>query len=351
MAMSRGYRNYRGRRSKGKIALAVLLVLVILAAAAVMFLQQNIVYDKTGTPRLEVPWQKEPAVEEEEPVDMDLVVQEPEVPQREAIRAVFLGDEALTLESWRSARTQAETLYGENCNAVAVTLKDSQGRVLFDSGTAVSGARYMKDDTTAALTELLTGETAADYTIARLSCFHDPRAANSDVENLGLKNTGGYIFYDGRNSQWLDPAKPAARKYLCRLAKEAAAMGFDELLLTDVSYPTEGKLDKIAYGETEKSANLAVFLEELRTALEPYGTTLSIEVPASVLTEGYSEAAGLVLSGIAPRVDRIYAAALPEEIPALTAAVTAASETTEFVPELTAMEPSVTGSWLLYGSL
>ncbi len=348
MAMSRGYRNYRGRRSKGKIALAVLLVLVILAAAAVMFLQQNIVYDKTGTPRLEVPWQKESVAEEEEPVDMDLVVQEPETPQREATRAFSAGDEALTLEGWRSARTQAETLYGQNCNAVAVTLKDSRGRVFFDSGTAVGGARQIHEDTAATLAELLTGETAADYAIARLSCFHDPKAANSDVENLGLKNTGGYIFYDGRNSQWLDPAKPAAREYLCRLAQEAAALGFDELLLTDVGYPTEGKLDKIAYGETEKSANLTAFLEELRTALEPYGTTLSIEVPASVLTEGYSEAAGLVLSEIAPRVDRIYAAALPEEIPALTAAVTAASETTDFVPELTAMEPSVTGSWLLY---
>ena len=259
MAMSRGYRNYRGRRSKGKIALAVLLVLVILAAAVVMFLQQNIVYDKTGTPRLEVPWRKEPAAEEEEPVDMDLVVQEPEKPQREAVCAFSVGDEALTLEGWSSARTQAEVLYGQNCNAVAVTLKDSQGRVFFDSGTAVSGARYMKDDTTAALTELLSGETAADYAIARLSCFHDPKAANSDVENLGLKNTGGYIFYDGRNSQWLDPAKPAAREYLCRLAQEAAAMGFDELLLTDISYPTDRKkTGKIRAGKIHQQIHVAV---------------------------------------------------------------------------------------------
>ena len=348
MAMSRGYRNYRGRRSKGKIALAVLLVLVILAAAAVMFLQQNIVYDKTGTPHLEVPWRKEPATEEEEPVDLDLVVQEPEKPPREEVRAFSTGNEALTLEGWHSARTQAEALHGQICNAVAVTLKDSQGRVLFDSGTAVSGARQIHEDTSAALRELLTGEMAADYSIARLSCFHDPKAANSDVENLGLENTGGYIFYDGRNSQWLDPAKPAAREYLCRLAQEAAALGFDEILLTDVSYPTEGKLDKIAYGETTKSANLAAFLEEVRVALEPYGTTLSVEVPVSVLTEGYSEAAGLVLSEIAPRVDRIYAAASPEEVPALAAAVTAVGEITDFVPELTSVDPSVTESWLLY---
>ena len=41
---------------------------------------------------------------------------------------------------------------------------------------------------------------------------------------MGLKNTGGYIFYDGNNSQGLDPAKPAAREYLCGLAKEAAEL-------------------------------------------------------------------------------------------------------------------------------
>ena len=45
MAGPRGYRNYRGRTSKGKIALAVVLVLVILAAITVMVLQQYIVYD------------------------------------------------------------------------------------------------------------------------------------------------------------------------------------------------------------------------------------------------------------------------------------------------------------------
>ena len=94
------------------------------------------------------------------------------------------------------------------------------------------------------------------HTIARLSCFHDPKAANRDVEGMGLKNTGGYIFYDGNNSQWLDPAKSAAREYLCKLAKEAAELGFDEILLTDVSYPIVGKLDKIAGGEGERSAHL-----------------------------------------------------------------------------------------------
>lgn len=78
---------------------------------------------------------------------------------------------------------------------------------------------------------------------------------------------------------WLDPSKPAARQYLCGLAKELAEMGFDEILLTDVSYPTEGKLDKIAYGETGKVQNLNTFLDEMRAALAAYDVKLSIELP------------------------------------------------------------------------
>ena len=164
---------------------------------------------------------------------------------------------------------------------------------------------------------------------------------------MGLKNTGGYIFYDGNNSQWLDPAKLAAREYLCGLAKEAAELGFDEILLTDVSYPTVGKLDKINYGEGEKSANLTAFLKEMRAALEPYGVALSIEVPEAVISQGYDDDAGLLLAAIAPQVDRIYAVTTEENAPALAQAVSNAHETTQFVPELTDAGPTL-DSFLIF---
>ena len=43
MAGAKGYSSYRGREPKLKIILAVFLVLVILAAAAVIYIQQNLV--------------------------------------------------------------------------------------------------------------------------------------------------------------------------------------------------------------------------------------------------------------------------------------------------------------------
>ena len=50
---------------------------------------------------------------------------------------------------------------------------------------------------------------------------------------------------------------------------------------------------------------------------------------------------------IAPLVDRIYTVTTADQIPALTAAVTAASEATDFAAELTAYGPDVTGSCLI----
>ena len=345
MAYSRGYNSYRGRTPKWRIALMALLVVVILAAVAVMALSRFIVYDEEGTPQMELPWQEEPAVEPAEEISeppLDLTIEEPVKPR---VLRGFCTPVPLTRESWSDSNDRAKESF--DCNAAAVTLMDAAGNVYFNSTTALPGTVQLQEETDAALAEVVAYcQSTEGHSIARLSCFHDPKAANRDVENMGLKNTGGYIFYDGNNSQWLDPAKPAAREYLCGLAKEAAELGFDEILLTDVSYPTVGKLNKIDYGEGEKGGHLADFLEEMRAALAPYGVMLSIEVPKAVISQGADENAGLLLADIAPKVDRIYAPADAAEVPALAQAVSTASQFAEFVPELAEADPAV-GNFLV----
>ena len=341
MAGPRGYSNYRGRGSRAKTALTVVLVLIIAASLGFLALQKNIVYDENGRPYL-LPWQKDDqqAAVPEAPKDLDITIQEPEVTET-AMHAFTVSETPLTVQGWQAARAAAP-----DDPAAAVTMKDAAGLVYFDTNTAVSGTIRTAADTADALADM-TGADTGVWSIARMSCFLDPRAANADVEAMGLKNTGGYIFYDGNNRQWLDPAKPAARQYLCTLAKELAEKGFDEILLTDVSYPTEGKLDKIAYGETMKNQNIVIFLEEMKAALAAYDVTLSIELPEAVVAQGADSFAGLSLAEIAPRVDRVYTVTAPEQISGLAAAVTAAGGETAFVPELTASAPDWEGSSLL----
>lgn len=315
MAGPKGYNSYRGKSARGKIFLAVLLVLVILGAAAVIRVQKYMVYDDSGHPRLELPWRAGasggaagseasgsalsggPAV--------SLTIEEPE---RVDTRAVSLPVAALT--DWRAAWDAAAEA-AQSANAAVYTVKAPGGTVYLDNQAVPSAALRTVEGTGAAVGDMLKDESV--YTIARIACFRDPIASSSALEEMGLKNTGGFIFYDGNSERWLDPAKPAARQYLVDLAVGCASMGFDELLLTDVSYPTEGKLDKIDYGEAASQpegrvAAVTGFVRELKEALEPYDVKLSLLLPTELLTSG-ADASGV--SGQSPEellalADRIY---------------------------------------------
>ena len=338
MAGSRGYSSYRGRTPRWKIVAAVVLILVLLASCAVLFLENYIVYGDDGAMRIQLPWMEEeqiapPAESGAEQDDLEIIIPEkepePQTPEGPAqIRALQLS-EGILEEDWNRA-VEAVAASGENAWVVSVKL--TGGRILYDSAveTAVAcGAVKGTERSMAALEGLLAEEA---YAIARLSCFHDSIYANANMDGAGLKNTGGYIFYDGNNTQWLDPGKEGARAYLLAIARECAAMGFDEILLTDVSYPTEGKLHKIAYGDGATSGHIESFLREMKTALAEYGVRLSVELPASVISEGADAAAGLELGKVAAQVDCIYAVTTAEEAPALAEKVAALD--TDFVPEL-----------------
>ena len=343
MAGARGYQNYRGRTPLWKKLLAVVLVLVILAAAVFLFLQKYLVYDDRGQVRLDLPWQQEEttppssgASSDEQGGETDLVIPEPERTQG---RAVLLSGDS---SGWAQQVTQAKA---QGANAFAVTVKDSEGSLHYLSQTGQSVDTLSNDAQASdgAIRSLLTEEDV--YAVARVSCFRDSLQARSAVEEMGLKNTGGYIFYDGNNENWLDPAKEAARTYLCEIIQECADLGFDEILLTDVGYPTVGKLNKVDDGGADRTATLATFLKEAAAAV-PEGVKLSVELPAETISGTDTETQGLTLTAAAEYADAVYAAVSPEEAAALTETVKTAG--CAFVPELTASDDR-TGleEWLL----
>ena len=332
-----GYRNYRGRSPKWKILLAVVLVLVIAVSATVLGLQRFVVYDETGMPHFLLPQSSESTqAEHENTPPADLVIQEEEEPP--AAEATVIRLTPGVVDTAEEADAALAAIGGE-CTGAAITVKDESGKVFFPSQKSPWAVNT--DAVREAVSAVLDG---TEYTAARIVCFADPKAANSDVEGLGLKNTGGYIFYDGNNRQWLDPAKADARAYLCGLAAECAQLGFDEIILSHVGYPTEGKLDKIAYGETPTDENLDLFLREMAETLEPLGVTLTVEMTAEGILGG-TEAGGLTLKTAAKHAGRICAMAEGGEVAVLAREVESVGA--EFVPMLTHRPEDYTGSAIL----
>ena len=334
MAGPRGYHSYRGRSSKGKTVLAVILVLVILVSVGFMMVQERIVYDETGTPHLALPEKEQEAPPPgEEPVNITIRQLEKGRP----LQAMQLGEDP--------AAWLAEVEAAGACNAFAVTVTAPGGqlRYPFAGASAVSGASVAK--TAAAAAETLPALLEdGRYVIARVSCLRSGGVARSNEEFMGLKNTGGYIFYDGNNENWLDPSKQATRDYLCDLVVECADLGFDEILLTDLTYPTVGKLDKIDYGSDDaygtqaayNTAQIAALLAAVKDALGDRDVKLSLELSEAVLgNDGVDETAGIDLwNTLMDRLDRVYVPTAEDRVDAM---VSDALKDGVLVPELTAM--------------
>ena len=360
MPKVKGYTSYRGRGPLWKLVVTVLLLSVILASFGVLLLQRNMVVDSDGTRQVQFPWQEEAdaASENPPPADAETVpddagtvppdsdaetatdepaTEEPEPEQNPApdifrvypVQATPLSVATYDEISWLLRRNSGY-------NAVSVCLKDTEGWVYFDSPNIIytevlTESKNIAPDTTEALKQL----TAADtHTIATLACFRDWRASNGNVR-ARLRNLSGRIFQDGNEDFWIDPAREITRTYLCNLARDAAELGFDEILLTDACYPSVGRLDRILYGDLTKEENLATFFSEVRKALEPFNVVLSVEVPKEILLDKETpHLSGLSVDVIAPYVDRVYAKVEASEVEACTEAL---AGVLMFVPELSAL--------------
>lgn len=354
MSKVRGYSSYHGRGPLWKIVAAVLLAAVILASAGVLALERYIEKDSSGVSHIRLPWADAaadsgktespsgPAPENDSsggktnPSESDGTAENQEAvpeatptPVRELLRMYGAYTAPFNWNTYGEESALAER-YGYT--AFAPLLKDSEGTLFFRAESAIPGTTRTERDTNEVLAFL--GKEANLYSAARLTCFLDSRAANSNVRRYGLRNTGTYLFYDGNDANWLDPSKPDARSYLCALAREIAELGFDEIILTDAGYPTVGKLNKIDYGSTPIADNLTAFFSEMKETLASYPIRISVELPRAVFTHAENPS-GLTAEIVLPYVNRVYCVVTPEEISYCDTTITQASGgNVEFVPIL-----------------
>ena len=313
------YSSYRGRNPRWKTLVAAALILVCLLSGAVLFMQRYLVYDEQGHARLQLPWTETAPAPAEVP-ELHIEDPEPKLPAQDR-KLLDLAAAPLTLADWQQAQSAADPAL----DAVAVTLRQGD-EVYFDAPSARPGTLHTAPDTAQALQALTA---AYPHAVARMGGLEDSLTAQKNVEALGLKNTGGYIFYDGANRNWLDPSKPQTAEYLGGLLTDAAALGFDELLLTDFTFPTAGKLDKIAYPEAGRAESLTALLESLRKTLDQAGyegVALSIQLTPETILNGGDQVAGIDLRAVSAVVDGIYAPCGPEQEETLAAAVRGAGK-------------------------
>ena len=305
---TRGYHSYRGRSGHRRVILAVVLVLLLLFSLAFLALQDFLVYDSQGNVTLDLPFLRRedqqgaanPGGTEqtgEGDSDLNLIIEAPQAPAQRSLRA-----QTADPYDFRSASPQPQTGF----NALVVTLKGETGVLYYQSNYAAEGAK----DSQALARETLSarlGEERDWTAVAALNCFHDTYYAFANMAGAGICQSSGYIWYDNTNTHWLDPSKEGTRTHLYGLAQECVDMGFEELLLRGLAYPTQGKQYKIDYSDlpVSKEEALENFLIGLREALGE-GTAISIELDETLILEGSDATSGQDISRLIPLVDRVY---------------------------------------------
>ena len=342
----KGYHSYRGRQGIWRRLFVALLVLILIAACAFLFLQRYITYSDDGSFYLELPFEldwKIPFLDDDSKdtemtpgadQDMNLVVDRPpedpeeggegqedqttgeEPPENDPVQEdtsePYLPLRLVELSDLpQDEASLIDTLVAAGADGFVFRVKKDLGKVSYASTVAIADAI----EETAVSYELLARLCAQEdvYTVASINCFHDSLYAFANMAAAGICQSNGYIWYESdMGGHWLDAEKEAARNYIINFALECAQLGFDELLLDGVQYPTRGKLHKIDYSQNTmgKTEALVLFLTELEKALEPYGVRISLRLDEDVargLTDNTADS-GFDVQAILPLVDSVYVA-------------------------------------------
>lgn len=306
----RGYDNYRGRTSpKYKIAVVVMLVILLLAGLY-LAVSEFAEYDSEGNMHFILPWSGETEEPPAPPQD-ETETETREEPEKPSVNVVFDAPEdplngrvqatEFTVTQLRQGNDGILQRLGDG-NVAAVWLKRPDGLLRYRSAAAGAGLCYTDGLTEAELRAFTSGDF---YTVARLSCVKDNAASMKDMTALGLTQENGYIWYGTESQHYLDISKSGAADYLLSLIRELADLGFDEILLSDLTYPTDGRQDTV-YTTNDRSGAVTDFLKKAKEALKETDTSLSVELTEETVLSGGNAAEGVELEAVLPLCARLY---------------------------------------------
>jgi hypothetical protein len=128
------------------------------------------------------------------------------------------------------------------------------------------------------------------YTIARIICFKDSGIGLLRPE-YAFRTTEGTIYRENGRTDghiWLNPYNRDVWAYLTEIMVETAKLGFDEIQLEFVHFPTDSEIRRVEFteemtGGLSKTEILNEFARYVMDKLAPYGVTVSANIFATVI--------------------------------------------------------------------
>jgi hypothetical protein len=197
-----------------------------------------------------------------------------------SVKGIYLPFGLLTSEA--RVRELIDLVDRTELNAIVVDVKSDRGWLAYSSD--VEEARHSGAYNSAVMDIsdfLALCREKGIYTVARLVLFKDSALATAYPE-WAVRTDESRVWTDREGSAWGDPFRKEVQDYNIAIAKEVAALGFDELQFDYLRFPSDGDVNRLTYVEEStaeaRSEAIAGFCARLRAELDSYDIVISADV-------------------------------------------------------------------------
>lgn len=230
----------------------------------------------------------------------------------ENVKGIYMSSWVVGTTSIRNDLTQF--VYDTQLNSIIIDFKDSTGvvSVLAPNGSNLerinSGSRR-GGDLKSYIQELHNNDV---YVIARIAVFQDSIYSKNHI-NGSVQDEYGNLWYDKHKLSWVDPSNTQFHKYILDLSYEAYELGFDEINLDYIRFPTDGLIDPVyplSTGNTKKDV-ITNFVKYMYENLNSKNIPLSIDVFGQIVSDNNDMGIGQYYEDLLPYVDAILPMVYP----------------------------------------
>ncbi len=202
-------------------------------------------------------------------------------------------------------------------NAVVIDIKDYTGNLLYQSqvplAVELGTVRPVLIDVPALIARL---HAKNIYVIARQTVFQDPVLAEKKPEWAFARKSGG-LWRDKMGLAWVNPAKTEVWDYNIAIAREAIALGFDEINFDYVRFPSDGDMSQVVYthGNRQRYEVMHDFYHYLSAALSTEPAWISVDLFGFVMERHDGMGIGQRLVDTVSELDYISPMMYPSHYP------------------------------------
>jgi len=236
-----------------------------------------------------------------------------------AVKAVYMSQCAAASSELR--QHILSLIADTELNAVVVDVKDFSGTVVFPSEHAIAGGVGCTTGDFRALVKEM--HERGIYVIGRVTVFQDPLYTKTNPQwAVKRRSNTSLVWKDYKGLSFVDVGARPFWDYIIAIAKEAHAMGVDELNFDYIRYPSDGNMQDVYYEHTsgtdyasEMERFFSYLSRELRRESGGHTPVLSADLFGMTTTNYDDLSIGQVLERALPYFDYIAPMVYPSHYP------------------------------------